>query len=52
MKKSLHTINEFMTVPLWAAAGSLFVALIPPLQHTLDEHVQPFKGALTAAGDL
>jgi len=51
VKKSLHTMNEFMTVPLWAAAGSLFVALIPPLQHTLDEHVQPFKGALTAAGD-
>ena len=47
----LHAFNEFMTVPLWAALFSLIVALIPPVQHTLDVHVHPFKGALRAAGD-
>ncbi|KLO05663.1 hypothetical protein SCHPADRAFT_910888 [Schizopora paradoxa] len=51
VKKVLRTINEFMTTPLWAAAASLIVALIQPLQHTLESHVQPFKGALTAAGN-
>jgi predicted permease len=45
------TFNDFMTVPLWAAAASLIVALIQPLQHTLDVHMQPLKGALTAAGN-
>lgn len=50
-KSILRTINDFMTVPLWAALLSLIVALIQPLQHTLDAHVQPIKGALTAAGN-
>lgn len=44
------TLNEFMTVPLYAAFLSLIVALIPPLQHTLDVHLKPIKGALEAAG--
>ncbi|KAF7327416.1 hypothetical protein MKEN_00319400 [Mycena kentingensis (nom. inval.)] len=43
--------NEFMTVPLWAAAASLIVACVGPLQHALDEHMQPVKGALTSAGN-
>ena len=38
-----------MTVPLWASLLSLVVACIPPLQHALDEHVQPIKGALNQA---
>ncbi|OSX61260.1 hypothetical protein POSPLADRAFT_1182402 [Postia placenta MAD-698-R-SB12] len=46
-----NTFYEFMTVPLWAAILSLIVACIRPLQHALDEHVQPVKGALTAAGN-
>ncbi|KAH8113849.1 membrane transport protein-domain-containing protein [Phellopilus nigrolimitatus] len=50
-KKFLRTLNAFMTMPLWAATLSLIVVLVPPLQHTLDAHVQPFKGALTAAGN-
>ncbi|KAF9269575.1 auxin efflux carrier [Marasmius fiardii PR-910] len=43
--------NEFMTVPLWAALLSIIVALVQPLQHALDAHMQPVKGALTSAGN-
>jgi hypothetical protein len=42
--------NDFMTVPLWAALASLIVALIQPLQHTLDVHLPPIKNALEQAG--
>ncbi|KZT07044.1 uncharacterized protein LAESUDRAFT_725388 [Laetiporus sulphureus 93-53] len=45
------TFYEFMTAPLWAALASLIVASIQPLQHILEKHVQPVKGALTAAGN-
>ncbi|KAJ6519207.1 membrane transport protein-domain-containing protein [Mycena sanguinolenta] len=45
------TLNEFMTVPLWAAFASLIVACVQPLQHALDEHLQPIKGAVTSAGN-
>ncbi|THH06127.1 hypothetical protein EW145_g4297 [Phellinidium pouzarii] len=51
LKKSLRTINSFMTVPLWAAFSSIIVALVQPLQHILDEHLQPIKGSLSAAGN-
>jgi predicted permease len=40
-----------MTVPLWAALASLIVACVQPLQHALDEHMQPIKGAVTSAGN-
>jgi len=40
-----------MTVPLWASILALIVACIRPLQHLLEEHVQPVKGALGSAGD-
>ncbi|KAK7034558.1 hypothetical protein VNI00_012405 [Paramarasmius palmivorus] len=43
--------NEFMTVPLWAALLSIIVALIQPVQHALEMHMQPVKGALTSAGN-
>lgn len=49
--KMFHSFNEFMTVPLWAALLSLVVACIRPLQHALEEHVQPIKGALHQAGN-
>ncbi|KAI0918349.1 hypothetical protein AcV5_002356 [Taiwanofungus camphoratus] len=49
--KWLHTLNEFMTVPLWAALASLVVACIRPLQHALDVHLKPVKGALNSAGN-
>ncbi|KAJ7220180.1 membrane transport protein-domain-containing protein [Mycena pura] len=44
-------LNAFMTVPLWAAFASVIVAAVGPLQHALDEHMQPVKGALTSAGN-
>lgn len=43
--------NEFMTVPLWAALLSLIVACVQPLQHALDAHMEPVKGALNQAGN-
>ncbi|KIP06466.1 hypothetical protein PHLGIDRAFT_90850 [Phlebiopsis gigantea 11061_1 CR5-6] len=49
--KALKSFNKFMTVPLWAALASLVVACIQPLQHTLEQHVKPIKGALTQAGN-
>ncbi|EJC99381.1 uncharacterized protein FOMMEDRAFT_170658 [Fomitiporia mediterranea MF3/22] len=51
VRKFLKAVNSFMSVPLWAALLSLIVVLIPPLQHTVDYHMQPFKGALAAAGN-
>ena len=50
IRSFLKTLNEFMTVPLYAAFLSLIVALIPPFQHALNMHVKPIKGALEAAG--
>lgn len=44
-------LYDFMTVPLWAAAASLLVACVRPLQHLLEEHITPIKGALSNAGD-
>ncbi|KAL5480961.1 hypothetical protein ACEPAI_9902 [Sanghuangporus weigelae] len=49
--KLLRGINEFLTVPLWAALMSFVVVIIPPVQHSLDRHMQPIKGALNAAGN-
>jgi len=51
IRKAWNMIYEFMTAPLWAAGASLVVACVRPLQHALDEHVQPVKGALTMAGN-
>lgn len=39
-----------MTIPMYAAAASLIVACVPPMQHALDQHMQPVKGALVNAG--
>ncbi|KAI0628584.1 membrane transport protein-domain-containing protein [Trametes polyzona] len=50
-KKAWRTFHEFMTVPLWAALASLIVACIQPLQHALDEHLPPVKGAIASAGN-
>jgi auxin efflux carrier family protein len=45
------TLNEFMTVPLWAGLASLLVACVQPLQHAMDVHMPAAKGALSAAGN-
>jgi auxin efflux carrier family protein len=49
--KFLKGVNEFKTVPMWAALASLIVACIQPFQHALDQHMQPVKGALASAGN-
>lgn len=51
IRKAWATLYDFMTVPLWAALASIIVACIQPLQHILEVHIQPVKGALTAAGN-
>ena len=45
------SIKEFMTPPLYSALVSLIVACIPPLQHLLDVHLTPVKGAINSAGN-
>lgn len=39
-----------MTIPMYAAVASLIVACVPIMQHALDKHMQPVKGALHNAG--
>ncbi|GAA5899220.1 hypothetical protein JCM6882_009287 [Rhodosporidiobolus microsporus] len=48
-KKIARGVNEFMTVPLWAAILSLVVACIPPLQRVLNE-AEPLKATIRSAG--
>ena len=49
--KSAKALNEFLTVPLWAALASFVVACVTPLQDFLKNDVQPIKGALNNAGN-
>ncbi|PVG01371.1 hypothetical protein CPB86DRAFT_812358 [Serendipita vermifera] len=49
--KFVKGFKEFMTPPLYAALLSLIVACIPPLQHVLDVHMLPVKGAISSAGN-
>ncbi|THU93630.1 hypothetical protein K435DRAFT_669909 [Dendrothele bispora CBS 962.96] len=51
VKRFWVAFNDFMTVPLWAALASIIVACAQPLQHALEMHMQPVKGALTSAGN-
>jgi predicted permease len=45
-----HVFTDFMTVPLYAAFLSIIVALTPAMQHTLEVHLYPIKGALESSG--
>lgn len=40
----------FMTMPLYAAAASIVVALSPPLKYVLNDYATPVKGLLSSAG--
>ena len=51
IRHTWRTFREFMTAPLWAALASLLVACIQPLQHALEMHLPPVKGALASAGN-
>lgn len=46
---ALKSINAFMTVPMYAALLSIFIALVPPLQRTLNE-LDPLERAIKSAG--
>jgi predicted permease len=48
--RAIAAVNSFMSAPLWAAGASLVVACIPSLQHTLEQHMKPIKGAISSAG--
>ncbi|GAA5977805.1 hypothetical protein JCM11641_006078 [Rhodosporidiobolus odoratus] len=48
-KRIAKQVNDFMTVPLYAALLSLFVACVPPLQRVLNE-AEPLKAAIRSAG--
>jgi hypothetical protein len=50
-RKVVKSVKEFMTAPMYAAILSLIVACIPPLQHLLDVHMLPVKGAIASAGN-
>jgi len=50
VKTALLRVNDFMTIPLWAALSSIVVALLPPLQHLMIAHLSPVKGFLESAG--
>ncbi|KAG8927310.1 hypothetical protein FRC01_007684 [Tulasnella sp. 417] len=49
LNKIWECANEFMTVPMWAKLLSLIVGC-QPFQHVLQDHIQPVKGPLVAAG--
>ncbi|KAG8753467.1 hypothetical protein FRC14_006012 [Serendipita sp. 396] len=49
LSKFWKAFNEFMTPPLYSALISLVVACIPPVQHALDVHMLPVKGAISMA---
>ena len=51
IKATLLTVSKFMTPPIWAALASLVVACIRPIQHVLEAHLSPVRGALTSAGN-
>ncbi|KAF8203104.1 endoplasmic reticulum auxin efflux carrier [Pholiota molesta] len=40
----------FMTVPLWAAIASLFVACFEPVKHALEVHMAPLNESINVAG--
>lgn len=48
-RSALKSINAFMTVPMYAALLSIFIALIPPLQAWLSQ-LKPFEQAIRSAG--
>ncbi|TFY65837.1 hypothetical protein EVG20_g5251 [Dentipellis fragilis] len=47
----VHRLMAFMTPPLWASLFSIIVALIRPLQHSLEVHLFPVKGAVGQLGN-
>lgn len=48
-KNVLRTLNEFLTVPMYSALLSIFIACIPPLQALLND-AKPLTQAIKSAG--
>ncbi|RXK37203.1 endoplasmic reticulum protein [Tremella mesenterica] len=48
-RTTLKAVNAFMTVPMYAALLSIFIALIPPLQASIGK-IKPFEEAVRSAG--
>ncbi|KAL5522643.1 hypothetical protein ACEPAG_8661 [Sanghuangporus baumii] len=51
LKKSWNGFYDFMTMPLWAALLAIIIALIPPVQNIIANHMPPVRQALEMAGD-
>ncbi|KAL5480962.1 hypothetical protein ACEPAI_9903 [Sanghuangporus weigelae] len=51
LKKSWNGFCGFMTMPLWAALLAIIIALIPPVQNLIANHMPPVRQALEMAGD-
>ncbi|EJC99383.1 uncharacterized protein FOMMEDRAFT_160996 [Fomitiporia mediterranea MF3/22] len=51
LKRFWIAFYDFMTMPLWAALLSIIIALIPPVQNLIANHMRPVRKALEAAGD-
>ncbi|GAA5906499.1 hypothetical protein JCM5296_003785 [Sporobolomyces johnsonii] len=49
VRKVAKKVGDFMTVPLWAALLSLFVACVPPVQNLLNQ-AEPLKAAIRSSG--
>ncbi|GAA5945452.1 hypothetical protein JCM1841_001808, partial [Sporobolomyces salmonicolor] len=49
VRKVAKRVGDFMTVPLWAALLSLFVACVPPVQNLLNQ-AEPLKAAIRSSG--
>ena len=49
VRAALKAVHAFMTVPMYAALLSIFVAMIPPLQEWISR-IKPFREAVKGAG--
>lgn len=49
LKSALASVNAFMTVPMYAALLSIFIAMIPPLQAAMAK-LKPVEQAIRSAG--
>jgi hypothetical protein len=49
LKSALANVNAFMTVPMYAALLSIFIAMIPPLQAAMAK-LKPVEQAIRSAG--
>lgn len=51
LKRTWKGFYDFMTMPLWAAFLAFVIALTPPVQDLVANHMSPLRQALEMAGD-